>query len=265
MVRNSTFKDFIFAWPTGGKTSKWGSLWIVGPFMVTWHIWKERNRKIFREEELEVTLLINKIQAAIEETINGKIHGSRFKYYTKWDMEMEQVWNLKQSSSHFQGVKSTEWKKVKWTPPPPGWKKLNFDGTSRGNPGVSGFGAVVRYEKGSLVGAICGPVGIATNNVAEITALEEGLKWASSNGVSKVMIEGDSQVILSRIIKKGSMNWRLNAWIPRINCLLQKLTDYHLHHIFHEGNQVADFLANQGIAKTLLIVMSSANAGNRDF
>ncbi|GLJ16292.1 hypothetical protein SUGI_0274650 [Cryptomeria japonica] len=128
----------------------------------------------------------------------------------------------------------------------------------------------VRDEKGTLVGAVCGPVGIATNNIAEITALEEaaleeGLKRASSKGVSKVMIEGDSQVILSGIIKKGFRNWRLNAWILRINCLLQKLTDYHLHHTFHEGNQVADFLANQDIAETLPTVMSSIDAGNRDF
>ncbi|XP_057872052.1 uncharacterized protein LOC131078394 [Cryptomeria japonica] len=83
MVYNSTFKDFIFAWPTGGKFSKWGSLWITSPSMVVWHMWKERNKRIFMEEEMVVTLLINKIQVAVEETINGKIYGSRFKYYSK--------------------------------------------------------------------------------------------------------------------------------------------------------------------------------------
>ncbi|GLJ40787.1 hypothetical protein SUGI_0843530 [Cryptomeria japonica] len=149
--------------------------------------------------------------------------------------------------------------------PHPVGKKLNFDGASQGNPGLSGFGVVVRDENGNLVGAICGPVGIATSNVARITALEEGLKWVSSNGISKVRIEGDSQVILSGITKKGFMNWRLNAWILRINYLLQKFTDYHLNYIFREGNQVADFLANQGIAKTLPTVMSTEDAGNRDF
>ncbi|XP_057818351.2 uncharacterized protein LOC131031288 [Cryptomeria japonica] len=120
---------------------------------------------------------------------------------------------------------------------------------------------IVRDDKGILVGAICGPVGIATNNVEEITDLEEGLKWASSNGVSKVMIEGDSQVILSGIIKKGF--WRLDAWILRINCLLQKLMDCQFHHIFREGNQVADFLANRGIAETLPTVMLTTDVGNR--
>ncbi|GLJ42912.1 hypothetical protein SUGI_0889930 [Cryptomeria japonica] len=178
---------------------------------------------------------------------------------------MEQVWNLKESSSHYQGAKSVDRKKVKWSPPPPKWKKLYFDGASRANPRLSEFGALVRDEKGSLVGETCGPIGISSTNVAEITALEEGLKWVSSNGVSKVMREGDSQVILSTINEKGFTNWWLNTWIPRINCLLQKLTDYHFHHIYREGNQVADFLTNQGIVETLPIVMSMADAGNRDF
>ncbi|GLJ53117.1 hypothetical protein SUGI_1131830 [Cryptomeria japonica] len=177
---------------------------------------------------------------------------------------MEQIWKFKQSNSHLQGVKLVERKKVKWTPPPPGSKKMNFDGASKGNPGLFGYGAVVRDEKGRLVEAVCGQVGIATNNIAKITSLEEGLKWATSNGVMKVVIDGDSKVILSGIIKKGFTNWRLNAWIPRIYCLLQNSTDYHLQHTFREGNQVADFLANQGIEKTLPAVLSSTNVGNKD-
>ncbi|GLJ48335.1 hypothetical protein SUGI_1020420 [Cryptomeria japonica] len=85
-------------------------------------------------------------------------------------------------------MKPVERKKVKWTPPPLGWKKVNFDGASKGNPGLFGYGAAVRDEKGRLVRAVCGQVGIATNNIAEITALEEGLKWATSNGVMKKLV-----------------------------------------------------------------------------
>ncbi|GLJ04731.1 hypothetical protein SUGI_0002170 [Cryptomeria japonica] len=119
----------------------------------------------------------------------------------------------------------------------------------------------IRDEEGKLVGAVCGQAGFVTNNIA---ALEEGLKWATTNGVSKVVIEGDSKVILSKIIKKHFMNWRLNAWIPWIYCHLQKFTDYHIQHTLHEGNQVADLLANHGIVKTLPAVLSPANVGNED-
>ncbi|GLJ24753.1 hypothetical protein SUGI_0473180 [Cryptomeria japonica] len=102
-----------------------------------------------------------------------------------------------------------------------GWMKLNFDGASRGHPGWSGMGAIIRNEVGEVVRAISGPVEIATNNVAEISALEAGLRWCVNNGVVKLVIEGDSQVILNG--------------------------DYHIQHMFREGNKAANYLANMGI------------------
>ncbi|GLJ50505.1 hypothetical protein SUGI_1076090 [Cryptomeria japonica] len=193
---------------------------------------------------MEASSLINIIQATIEENVNAKIHGQSYRLYTKWDMEIEQGWNLKQSSLHRLKDKSIGRKNVKWCPPPPGWKKLNFDGASRGNPGLSGFGAMVRDEDDSLVGAICGASGIVSNNVVEITALEEGLNWVIANNNLKVVIEVDSQIILNGVNKKCFTNWRLNERIPRINQLLQNLEDYQVKHIYHEGNRVANLLAN---------------------
>ncbi|XP_059078222.1 uncharacterized protein LOC131876763 [Cryptomeria japonica] len=158
---------------------------------------------------------------------------------------MEQGWNLKQSSLHRLEDKSIGRKNVKCCPSPSDWKRLNFDGASHGNLGLSGFGDVVRDEDGSLVGATCGLSGIVSNNVAEITALEEGLNWVIENNHLKVVIKGDSQIILNGVTKKYFTNWRLNERIPRINQLLKKLEDYQVKHIYREGNHVADILANQ--------------------
>ncbi|GLJ37780.1 hypothetical protein SUGI_0767910 [Cryptomeria japonica] len=101
------------------------------------------------------------------------------------------------------------------------------------------------------MGVVCGQVGFVSNNIAEITDLEEGLKRATANGVTKVVIEGDSKLILNGITNHRFMNWRLDTWIPRIYGYLQKFKDYHVQHIFHEGNLVADLLANNRIAKSL--------------
>ncbi|GLJ07917.1 hypothetical protein SUGI_0077130 [Cryptomeria japonica] len=86
---------------------------------------------------------------------------------------MEKVWKLKQCSSHIQGIKTIGRKRVKWTPPPSGWKKMNFDGASKGNLGLSGYGAVIRDEKGEFIGAVSGQAGFVSNNIVEITALEK--------------------------------------------------------------------------------------------
>ncbi|GLJ13809.1 hypothetical protein SUGI_0220390 [Cryptomeria japonica] len=177
---------------------------------------------------------------------------------------MEQAWKFKQGNNHTQGVKSIVRKKVKWKPPPSGWKKMNFDGASKGNLGLSGYGVVIRDEKGNLIGVVCGQVGFVSNNIVEITTLEEGLKWAYANGVSKVVIEGDSKVVLNGITNKRFMNWRLDTWIPRIYGYLQKFEDYHVQHTFREGNQVADLLANHGIDNSLSAILSPTITVNKD-
>ncbi|GLJ50171.1 hypothetical protein SUGI_1067470 [Cryptomeria japonica] len=127
--------------------------------------------------------------------------------------------------------------------------KLNFNGTSRCNPGRSGLGAIIRNEVGEVVHAISGPVGVATNNVAEISALEAVLQWCVNNGVVKLVIEGDSHVILNGVIKSIFQNWRLQSWIPRINLLLNSLGDY--QHMFREGNKATNYMANMGIEEDL--------------
>jgi len=59
---------------------------------------------------------------------------------------------------------------------------VEADGGSRGNPGVAGYGALVRdAESGTVLVERAAPLGHATNNVAEyrglIAGLEDNLRW----------------------------------------------------------------------------------------
>ncbi|KAF5461917.1 hypothetical protein F2P56_017977 [Juglans regia] len=63
---------------------------------------------------------------------------------------------------------------VKWHRPRQGWVKLNTDGSSFGNPGTSGAGGVIRDEDGRLLLAYSVPLGLGTNNFAELRSLLEG-------------------------------------------------------------------------------------------
>ncbi|GLJ43073.1 hypothetical protein SUGI_0894050 [Cryptomeria japonica] len=144
---------------------------------------------------MEVDVLILKIKHAIEEVVNVKILGRTYKSCTKWDMAMENIWLLSKNNDYkFSNSKSCR-KNIKWTPPPSGCLKMNFNGACRGNPSESGFGEIICDESGDRVGAKYGPMGVSTNNIVEVSTLEVGLEWCVENGVHKVMIEGDSQVI----------------------------------------------------------------------
>ena len=67
--------------------------------------------------------------------------------FTEWDAEIKKLWpQLINPPLTYKKKNSIARKEYKWEPPPSGWKKLNFDGASRGNPGKAGIGCIIREE-----------------------------------------------------------------------------------------------------------------------
>ena len=85
-----------------------------------------------------------------------------------------------------------------------------------------------------------------SNNLAELEALKQGLQLCHNLKLSKVIIEGDSQIILNAIRKRSTPNWVLNSLLEEVLALLDKMAEYRICHIYREGNQKADYLANLG-------------------
>ncbi|GLJ45809.1 hypothetical protein SUGI_0963950 [Cryptomeria japonica] len=183
----------------------------------------------------------------MDEVVNGKLQGKRIYAYLKWDKDMESIWDLKECSPCIFIDKRSRRQDVRWEVPPPGWMKLNFDGASKGNPGVAGYGAIIRNELGRLIYAVSGEMGIASDNEAELCTLEAGLKLCVEKGLSKIIIEGDSQVVIIRVMQSRFCSWRLNSWILMIRDILNKMYEFHLTHAYREGNRAVDWLANEGL------------------
>ncbi|GLJ11789.1 hypothetical protein SUGI_0177080 [Cryptomeria japonica] len=172
---------------------------------------------------------------------------------------MENIWLLlKKSDYKFSDLKPCR-KNIKWIPPPSRFLKMNFDGACRGNLGEFGFGAIIRDEFGDMMGAKYGLLGVSTNNIAEVSALEAGLEWCVEKGAHKVMVEGDLQVILNGISNQRFMDWKLDCWIPRIQYLLGNISECTLSHSYREGNSMMDFLANMGICNPSSKQLSSTD------
>jgi hypothetical protein len=75
-----------------------------------------------------------------------------------------------------------------------------FDGGSRGNPGVSGAGAVLHNASGVQVWSGCKYLGAKhTNNEAEYTGLVIGLKAALEGGYTRLIINGDSTLVVQQM------------------------------------------------------------------
>ncbi|GLJ55641.1 hypothetical protein SUGI_1195030 [Cryptomeria japonica] len=160
---------------------------------------------------------------------------------------MESLWNLTKTSDYKLRDKKQIRDNTVWSPPMTGIIKVNFDGASRGNSGKSRYGAIIRDEFGNFVGANYGPLGINTNNMAEMAGLVAGMEWCVAHGFQNVEVEGDSQIILNGISKQRFENWKLEAYRPKIQKLCDSLNSFTFKHIYREGNSVADWLANRGV------------------
>ncbi|MFB8074353.1 ribonuclease H family protein [Streptomyces californicus] len=83
------------------------------------------------------------------------------------------------------------------------------DGASKGNPGPAAWAWVVADAQGTPVRWEAGPLGTATNNVAELTALAELLE--SVDPAVRVEVRMDSQYAMNAVTK-WLPGWKRNGW-----------------------------------------------------
>jgi len=84
-----------------------------------------------------------------------------------------------------------------WQPPPHGFLKFNIDGASKGNPGMASFGGVNRDEQGCTKDIFHSHLGTATNNMAELMALEKCLEIMIKSNLHNAIIEADFELIIN--------------------------------------------------------------------
>ena len=126
---------------------------------------------------------------------------------------------------------------------------IHTDGAARGNPGPSGAGAIlVDAETGRVVAEIAEPLGHATNNVAEWTAVELALERALAEGATHVDLRMDSQLVARQIIGMYRVKHPdLQPIHRRVMAMLARLDGYTVGHVPRERNKDADRLSNVAI------------------
>jgi ribonuclease HI len=77
--------------------------------------------------------------------------------------------------------------------------RLFTDGGARGNPGPAASAFVLEAEDGTVLEARGEPIGVATNNVAEYTALLHGLASAKELGVTELEVVSDSELMVKQM------------------------------------------------------------------
>ena len=126
--------------------------------------------------------------------------------------------------------------------------KLSTDGGARGNPGPAAFGYVLEAEDGTVLAAHGETIGIATNNVAEYSALIAGLEKARELAVDDVEVVSDSELMVKQMTGEYRVkNEALQELWSSASRIARGFRDISYTAVRREHNELADRLVNEAL------------------
>jgi ribonuclease HI len=128
--------------------------------------------------------------------------------------------------------------------------KLQFDGCSKGNPGLAGTGSVIYnnttnqeiWSESKFIGENI------SNNYAEYMGLIIGLQKAQELNITQILVEGDSMLVIKQMrgefVVKSPNLIKLNNQAKTLSSQFEYIS---YNHIYRKDNKRADELANIAI------------------
>ncbi len=126
--------------------------------------------------------------------------------------------------------------------------RLSTDGGARGNPGPAAYGYVLETEDGTVLAAEGETIGVATNNVAEYSALIAGLEKALELGVGEVEVVSDSELMVKQMRGEYRVkNEALRRLFLEASRLARQVGNVSYTAVRREHNKLADQLVNDAL------------------
>jgi ribonuclease HI len=125
---------------------------------------------------------------------------------------------------------------------------LFTDGGARGNPGPAAAAYVLEAEDGTVLDARGEAIGVATNNVAEYSALIAGLRRAVEAGVSELQVVSDSELMVKQMRGEYRVkNRALQDLFLEAGRLAREIRTVSYRAVRREHNELADRLVNEAL------------------
>lgn len=126
---------------------------------------------------------------------------------------------------------------------------INTDGASKGNPGPSSYGYIIKNRGGAIVHQEGELIGVTTNNVAEYTAVVKALQYIVKRffrkAPHKIEIVADSKLVVEQL--SGRYKIKSPNLLPLFDKI--KILEIEAGTVFYRSvpraeNYIADRLAN---------------------
>ncbi|KAK1584045.1 hypothetical protein Q3G72_029398 [Acer saccharum] len=178
--------------------------WKIAIHAICWTIWETRNMVVFNQGDPSNAKALDTVRWRIACWFNNGGQGSPLSpAYLMLNLKLGCV-----------DLKRVNRKKASfgWKPPPEGFLKFNVDGSSRGNPGPSGIGGILRNSVGDVLCMFSSVIDDGSSVAAELAAILQACKCCVSVMCPtdlSVIIESDSRssnVAADFLAKQGVFN-----------------------------------------------------------
>jgi ribonuclease HI len=130
--------------------------------------------------------------------------------------------------------------------------RLFTDGGSRGNPGPAAYAYVLEAEDGTVLDARGEAIGVATNNVAEYSALVAGLERAAEAGVVELEVVSDSELMVKQMRGEYKVkNRALQDLFLDASRAARRVGRVTYTAVRREHNELADSLVNEALDRAM--------------
>ncbi|XP_027150888.1 uncharacterized protein LOC113751184 isoform X2 [Coffea eugenioides] len=127
---------------------------------------------------------------------------------------------------------------------------LEFDGSSKGNPGQSGAGVVLRAADGSWICRLREGLGIETAYASQYQAIILGLQYALDKGFRSIHVQGDSDLVCMQIQGLWKVkDKKISILCEKAKSLKHKFTSFRIIHVQKDLNSEADKQAKLAMVK----------------
>lgn len=147
---------------------------------------------------------------------------------------------------------------VRWRPPSATCVKASFDGTILSQDGLAGVGIIILNEQGLVMAAFSQQISSpALVEMVEVLAAHWALVFAKELRFDKVIMEGDSENVITAINGEHMDYSSLGHVLQDIKCMFSSFSFVSVKHIHREGNCVAHKLARRAVRCPFLVWMPS--------
>jgi ribonuclease HI len=128
------------------------------------------------------------------------------------------------------------------------WINAHCDGGARGNPGPSGYGALIQNDEGNVLAELSEFLGMRTNNYAEYSGLLGCLQYALDHHHLRLRVVSDSELMVKQIQGKYQVKSPdLKPLYEEAKRRIAKLEAFEITHALRHKNKDADRLANEAM------------------